>query len=99
MSKQKKWTRLAGGAVMLLLALVMTVSVCVFPTGNTSDPNQSLITMLQGDVNRNMTQFLNSSVMYRLPDKVKDTDELSIIIQTERDSLLDAYDASGRKSS
>ena len=90
---QKKRTRVAGGAVLLLLVLAMTVSVCIFPGGDTSDPSSSLISMISGDINKNMTQFLNSSVMYKLPDSVKESDELSIIIQTERDSLLDAYEA------
>jgi hypothetical protein len=37
--------------------------------------------------------------MYKLPDTVKPSDDISIIVQMKTDALLDAYDASGSKLS
>ena len=45
---------------------------------------------------RSITQgLLDDSVAYKLPDAVKDNDEISVIVKMETESLLDAYNDEG----
>ena len=56
----------------------------------------SIITLTDKDINKNLHQYIDSSVMYKLPSTVKDTDDISVIIRVKQASLLDAYEA-GKK--
>jgi len=95
MSNERKSLRVLGCLVLMLLALAMTLSACMFPTGDTSDPSSSIVSLVNKGINTGYDRYLNSAVMYRLPATVKETDEISVIIQTKSESLLDAYEKGG----
>ena len=76
----------------MLLIMAMLVSVLVNFGGSVNAEDSSIINVSDRDINKNLSQFIDSSVMYKLPDTVKDTDEISVIIQTKKASLLDAYE-------
>ncbi len=63
----------------------------------TQQITDSIIKLTDKDINKNLNQYINSSVMYKLPSTVKDTDDISVIIRVKEASLLDAYEA-GDKS-
>ncbi len=63
----------------------------------TQQITDSIIKLTDKDINKNLDQYINSSVMYKLPSTVKDTDDISVIIRVKEASLLDAYEA-GDKS-
>ena len=84
----------------MLLALVMVVSAASFLIKDTTEQITDSIIKLTGlDINKNLSQFIDSSVMYKLPDTVKDTDDISVIIRVKQASLLDAYEAGNKELS
>ena len=98
MVNQKKWTRSLQVVTALILAIATVVSVASFLLKDVTEQlSNAIVKLTDKDINTNWTQYLNSSVMYKLPDTVKDTDDISVIIQVKKKSLLDAYEAGDRK--
>ena len=96
MANRNKWMRVVISATVILLALTMIFSAASFLIGETAETiSDSIIKLTDKDINKNLSQFLDSSVMYKLPDTVKDTDDISVIIRVKETSLLDAYEAGG----
>ena len=93
MTKRKKITRIATSALILVLTLAMIASACMLFGRDGATLHNSVVKQSGLDIDTNKEQYLNSSVMYKLPDTVKDTDDISIIIRTQSTSLLDAYEA------
>ena len=96
MAQKKRVMRIAISATVLLLVISMVISFGIFnkADGETTHP---FVELLGGSVNSNKEQFYDNSVIYKLPDTVKDTDDISVIISTKSQTLLDAYDNSGSK--
>ncbi len=92
MAKRKTLMKWGSVATVSILILAIAVSVLVNFGGSPSDEVSSIINTSDRNINKNLGQFIDSSVMYKLPDTVKETDDISVIIQTKKDSLLDAYD-------
>ncbi len=53
---------------------------------------KSVVSLFDGVIDTNRDSFFDSSVLYALPEGVKDTDDLSLIIQVNEDSILDVYE-------
>ena len=87
--KMMKW-----GVVAVITVLVLAIAIpLLVGYGDIGAADSSFITnTTDRNINTNRDQFIDSSVMYKLPDTVKDTDDISVIIQTKKESLLDAYD-------
>ena len=97
MSKKRNSIRLAVSLTVIILAVAMAASACLLLAKDTSGGAAvSGIVLSDRDINTNMEQYLNSSVMYKLPDTVKDTDMISVIVQTSKASLLDAYEGTDK---
>ena len=99
MSKGKRKLRLLTGfmALVMLVSTIMTIHLSANSgTYYGSSPSISDIT---GSVDLGTENLLNETVMYKLPDTVKVSDDISIIVQMKSTTLLDAYDASGSKLS
>ena len=98
MVNQKKWTRTLQVVTALILAIATVVSVASFLLKDVTEQlSNAIVRLTDKDIDTKWTQYLNSSVMYKLPDTVKDTDDISVIIQVKKQSLLDAYEAGDRK--
>ena len=93
MAKKLFWKRALISVLVVVLAALMLFSASLPLVEQTVDQIVSKIQLIEG-VNTNRNQYLNSSVMYKLPDTVKDTDDISVIVQMKKASLLDAYEAS-----
>ena len=92
-----KKRRRISAAIVTVLVLAMTVSaVGLWHRSATASTVDSIIQLTNQDIDRNLSQFLNDSVIYKLPETVKDTDSISVIIQTKEASLLDVYEAGDR---
>ncbi len=79
--------------VLLLVAIFTATFASVLSMASGGDLGESpLINLFKGELNVDSTQFYDGTVIQRLPDSVKDTDELSLIIQIGGESLLDIYD-------
>ena len=100
MTNRNKWTKAISSAAALLLALVMVLSAATFLIKDTTEQIADSIIKLTGkDINKNLSQFIDGTVMYKLPDTVKDTDDISVIIRVKQASLLDAYEAGNKELS
>ena len=89
MVNQKKWTRSLQVVTALILAIATVVSVASFLLKDVTEQlSNAIVKLTDKDINTNWTQYLNSSVMYKLPDTVKDTDDISVIIQRKTLFLL-----------
>ncbi len=99
MSKKHRRVRLLTAvlATVMLISTVLTVTLSA--NGSTYYGSSPSISDVTGSVNIGTENLLNQTVMYKLPDNVKPSDDISIIIQMKTDTLLDAYDASGSKLS
>lgn len=93
MAQRKRVIRIAASALVLILALSMIISFGMFKKsdGETTHP---FIELLKGSVNSHKEDFYDNTVIYKLPDTVKDTDYISVIVSTKSQTLLDAYDNS-----
>ena len=74
-------------AVMVLSAAAAVVAWLI--PGSTA--NGGGIRPLEGNLISNRDQYLDSSVMYKLPETVKETDEISVIVEVKEKSLLEQY--------
>ena len=97
MNKQKKWTKLARSFIILAVVAAMVVPMSITLLKSVSDQvASSIVSLLGEDIRTDIDKFFNSSVMYKLPDTVKDTDDISVIVMVKKDSLLDAYEEEKR---
>ena len=97
MANRKRRIKIASGILVIVLALAMILSASLLLIGDTVEQIVSHIQKTDAAINTNRDKYLNSAVMYKLPDTVKDTDEISVIVQMHKaPSLLDAYEAGNR---
>ncbi len=87
---KKTWFKLTTSLLLLVITVSLTLTSC-FNIGGQNDVSDSLIKQITGAINTNRNNYLDSSVVYQLPDTVKDTDLISVIIRTDEVSLLDTY--------
>ncbi len=88
-TRKRKLIRMATVAMAAVLVLSATLAVVLMlrpdQTGTAG------ITMLNGNVITNRDNYLDGSVMYKLPDTVQETDDLSVIIEVKEKPLLEHY--------
>ncbi len=90
MTKTSKKLRLLTGLVLAVMLLTTAFTVFLSASGGTAS-DSALINRYEGNLELGNEKFFNSSVIYKLPDSVKDSDELSIIVQMKESALIDAY--------
>ncbi len=62
-----------------------------------ADPaGQAQVKELTGDIDTQIEKYLDPSVVSALPDTVKDTDEISVIVKSQEKTILDAYEEKGK---
>ena len=80
-------------AVILFGSLPMNNILAV--TDNKDNPLINKIDNIPLDYSK----YFNSSVVFKLPDKVKDSDEISVIVTTDNIAVMDAYEQSNKTMS
>ncbi len=77
----------------MLLAVLLTnvFSVGLSANESVSYGDTPYLNLFNGSLQTNRNNYLDSSVMYRLPDTVSKTDAVSVIITTDTETLLEAY--------
>ncbi|MBR3895217.1 MAG: leucine-rich repeat protein [Clostridia bacterium] len=88
--KQKKLLTRLILSVLAVATVLSTVFAALMLSGNDTTAG-SIVRLFDKDVKTNLSDYLDPSVVQKLPDHVKETDEISIILQTESEALLDAY--------
>jgi len=87
---RKTVTRVASSLLVLVMAIVMLVST-VMPTVGQASESAAYIKELQS-INTNYEKYLDGSVVQKLPETVKDSDEISVIVKLDDPAILDAYE-------
>ena len=90
--KNKTLKKITQISIVLLIVAAMLVGVIVLPFVQAADYRASYIERLDG-ISVDYTDYLDSSVMYQLPDSVKDDQEISVIILVDHATVMDAYEA------
>lgn len=88
-SNRKIWIRLTTVALAAVMMLSVAIAVVMWIIPDTT--TASGIQKWEGAINTNRDAYLDGSVLYRLPDTIKETDELSLIIEVKEASLLEQY--------
>ncbi|MBO5417263.1 MAG: leucine-rich repeat protein [Clostridia bacterium] len=87
-------------AVVLCVAAVVLCCAILAPNTKQSVYGASYIQKLDANsLKLNYEDFIDSNVMYKLPDSVGADEEISVIITVGTDSLMDVYEASDKTMS
>ncbi|MBE6547426.1 MAG: hypothetical protein E7667_00910 [Ruminococcaceae bacterium] len=93
--KQKTLKRVTLSILVTLLVASMTLafsaSMVKEVAAAVAAPDTSYITLFDKNINTNKEQFYDNSVIYKLPDTVKDTDIISLIVEVPQAPLLETY--------
>lgn len=84
-----------------LLASAITSSTTdkiVVPSASGSALNSSFVQKTD-DYASNYSQYLNSSVMFQLPEGVDDSEEISVIVTVDATTVMDAYEGTDKTMS
>ena len=98
MKKKSLVKRMRVVFASLLIAVVL-LGVVAAPQTQVSGYKASYIQQLSNDIALNYRDQLDSSVMFALPESVKDDDEISVIVTVDVINLMDAYEASAKTMS
>ncbi len=93
--QRKTMLRLSTVALAALLVLSATIAVIctLLPPDRVTEEG---IKKLEGAIHTNRDDYLDGSLVYQLPETVKDTDDISVIVEVKEKSLLEHYkDVSG----
>ena len=88
----------SGKKLSMFLSLVMIVSILVTvlaPTVSATNGDAPFISRYDKELNTDYSKFFSNAITQRLPEGIKDDEEISLIIQMKEKTLLEAYDASG----
>ncbi len=95
MKKQTK-TRILSAVLSMLLLTTMIVGVCVDAAGDVAA--ETYIGLFDGKLNHDISKYFSSAIV-SLPSAVKDDQIISVIVETDAESLLDAYEGSDKTMS
>ncbi len=92
--KHKTFKRIGISVVTTLLVLSMSLAICISTfkeTASATSDSSSFISQIKQELNTNKEKYYDTSKVYQLPSTVKDTDEISLIVEVKQDTLLDTY--------
>ncbi len=97
---KKKPILIVGRSLFICLLIVAVLVVSLGgPNSQVSGYSASGIVKLDNMLTLDIEDYLDNSVMFQLPDTVKDDDEISVIITVDAINLMDAYEASAKTMS
>ena len=95
MKKQKR-IKLLSGLLSILLLTTMIVGVCLNAAGDAAA--EAYIGLFNGVLGNDISKYFSNAVV-ALPETVKDDQQISLIIEVDADSILDAYESSDKTMS
>ena len=97
---KKAVLKLSRRVLLGALAVAMLISVPLNSASKASAYEASHIQRLEEDaVKVDYTDYLDSSVVYRLPDGVSNDEEISVIINLDMSTIMEAYESSDKTMS
>ena len=79
----------------LLLVISMVSGFALIPHASAAEGEEFSINKMEG-VKVDYESYLDNSVMYRLPETIRDDEEISVIITLEQINLMDAYEGTDK---
>ncbi len=95
---KNKTLRIIQVGIILLLVTALLVGIVVLPYVQAADYHASYIEKLD-NVRVDYSKYLDNSVMQKLPEKIKDDQQISVIVLLDQATVLDAYDATDKAMS
>ena len=89
--EQKALRRAAQAVLAGLMATVLLLGIIAFPAGQAAQYRASYIEKLEGLKRPDLSEYLDNSVMFKLPDSVKDDQVISVIVTVDVENLMDSY--------
>lgn len=97
--KKRNRVSIVQKIVVLMVITALLTGLIVIPTAQQADTSEPFtINKLEG-VQINYDDYINSSVVQRLPSGIRDDEEISVIITVPQINLMDAYDATDKTMS
>ncbi len=90
--KKNKWIHFTRSALVLALAAVILVCALYVPQARATGYQASYIEAMNQALNVNYKDYLNSDVVYQLPDGVGDDEQISVIIALDMMDIMSAYE-------
>ncbi|MBQ2892666.1 MAG: leucine-rich repeat protein [Oscillospiraceae bacterium] len=97
--KKRHFGKRGCSLLVLLAAVLLLFATLAQPVAQAVSYEASFIKEYTGDLKVNYRDYLDSSVMQKLPDTIKADDEISVIIALDEQNLLDAYEATDKAMS
>ncbi len=85
-------------AGILLVAVLLLFCAVAAPQAEAADFKASYIKE-RDDLSFNLEDYVDTNVMYKLPDGVSDDEEISVIVTLDTINLMDAYEATDKTMS
>ena len=85
--------------LMVLLASVLLVSTIAAPTAQAATMKAAYIEKMENAPAMDLEKYLDSSVMFALPENIRDDEEISVIITVDTANLMDAYEGTDKTMS
>ena len=96
----KRFLSKRGKAILVtLIAAVLVFAPLMQPVAQAATYEASYVKEYAGDLKVNYQDFLDTSVMQKLPETIRDDREISVIIALNEQTLLDAYEATDKTMS
>ena len=94
--KNKTHLRVMHILVVLLLVVSMTSGMVMIPNAHAASEDENFSINLMEGVKVDYESYLDNSVMYQLPDAIRDDEEISVIITLDQINLMDAYEGTDK---
>ena len=88
---KKILTKVSSSILVFAMAVVMLVASILPAYGETAGEIKQLY-----NVDTNYQQYLDNSVIYKLPDTIEDDQEISVIIVMGEEAIIEAYEKSDK---
>ena len=97
--KKRTFGRVTQAVLALVLVAALALGIAVLPQTAKASAYEASSIKMRDDVAVNYMDYVDSSVMFQLPDTIKNDDEISVIITVGVPSLMDAYDEGAKTMS
>ena len=97
--KKNSKAKLLRSSLICLIVAALTVGFLPLPKGRVSGYSASHIQLLENAPKPDLQEYLNKSVMFQLPETIRDDEQISVIITVDEANLMDAYEATDKTMS
>ncbi|MBQ3527253.1 MAG: S8 family serine peptidase, partial [Clostridia bacterium] len=96
--EKTKFTKRLGSCVSFLLIISMILGMVAVPVSAASEFDASFINKLNG-LTPNYKDYLDNSVMFKLPEHIGENEDISVIITVDDVALMDTYEGTDKTMS